>query len=68
MIPKTVNFLIMQTSEDDGKIQLQVTSASLQPFTQEQWRNNQDYFINTVIHTLISNVKIANYILYVVPP
>ncbi|EOA16340.1 hypothetical protein CARUB_v10004489mg [Capsella rubella] len=28
-------------------MQLQVASASLQPFTQEQWRNSQDYFINT---------------------
>ncbi|XP_020874422.1 uncharacterized protein LOC9304924 isoform X1 [Arabidopsis lyrata subsp. lyrata] len=44
---KDCKFLIMQTSNDDSKIQLQVASASLQPFTQEQWRNIQDYFINT---------------------
>lgn len=58
----------MQTSNDDGKIQLEVANASLQPFTQEQWRNNQDYFINTVNTQKLSNIKNRNYrdILYVV--
>ncbi|CAE6150566.1 unnamed protein product [Arabidopsis arenosa] len=45
--PSNQSILFFETSNDDSKIQLQVASASLQPFTQEQWRNNQDYFINT---------------------
>ncbi|EFH43072.1 glycosyl hydrolase family 10 protein [Arabidopsis lyrata subsp. lyrata] len=45
--PCNQSILFFETSNDDSKIQLQVASASLQPFTQEQWRNIQDYFINT---------------------
>ncbi|KAL1190214.1 Endo-1,4-beta-xylanase 5 [Cardamine amara subsp. amara] len=45
--PSKLSILFFEISNDDGKIQLQMESASLQPFTQEQWRNNQDYFINT---------------------
>ncbi|KAF8045454.1 hypothetical protein N665_4900s0002 [Sinapis alba] len=45
--PSQLSILFFETSNDDGKTQLEVASASLQPFTQEQWKNNQDYFINT---------------------
>lgn len=48
----------MQTTNDDGKTQLEVASASLQPFTQDQWKNNQDYFINTVKYkTRLSTIE-----------
>ncbi|XP_010431807.1 PREDICTED: uncharacterized protein LOC104716145 [Camelina sativa] len=46
--PSNLSILFFEASDDDGKVQLQVASASLQPFTQEQWRNSQDNFINTV--------------------
>ncbi|ESQ53108.1 hypothetical protein EUTSA_v10024805mg [Eutrema salsugineum] len=45
--PSQLSILFFETSNDEGKIQIDVASASLQPFTQEQWRKNQDYLINT---------------------
>ncbi|CAN7033867.1 hypothetical protein IGI04_031834 [Brassica rapa subsp. trilocularis] len=45
--PSQLSILFFETTNDDGKTQLEVASASLQPFTQDQWKNNQDYFINT---------------------
>ncbi|GMP37549.1 hypothetical protein CsSME_00009169 [Camellia sinensis var. sinensis] len=42
------NFYILYfQSSDDRDINITVTSTSLQPFTKEQWRMNQQYKINT---------------------
>lgn len=38
-----------QNADDDRDINVEIASASLQPFTDQQWRINQDYIINTVI-------------------
>ncbi|XP_056846846.1 uncharacterized protein LOC108815108 [Raphanus sativus] len=45
--PSQLSIIFFETSNDDGETQLEVASPSLQPFTQDQWKNNQDYFINT---------------------
>ncbi|CAH2075838.1 unnamed protein product [Thlaspi arvense] len=45
--PSQLSILFFETSSYDGKIQLGVASASLESFTQEQWKKSQDYFINT---------------------
>ncbi|KAK3028677.1 hypothetical protein RJ639_037857 [Escallonia herrerae] len=42
--------LLLQHS-DDTEINIAVTSASLQPFSEQQWRFNQQYSINTVSTT-----------------
>ncbi|KAK2994247.1 hypothetical protein RJ640_029176 [Escallonia rubra] len=42
--------LLLQHS-DDTEINIEVTSASLQPFSEQQWRFNQQYSINTVSTT-----------------
>ncbi|XP_027112047.1 endo-1,4-beta-xylanase 5-like [Coffea arabica] len=39
-------FLFLQDA-DGGDVNISIASASLQPFTQEQWRINQEYSINT---------------------
>lgn len=44
--PENFAFLYFQNS-DDRDINIAVTSASLQPFTEQQWRFNQQYKINT---------------------
>lgn len=33
---------------DGGQISITISSASLQPFTDQQWRINQEQIINTV--------------------
>ncbi|KAL4302547.1 hypothetical protein GQ457_10G024190 [Hibiscus cannabinus] len=44
--PSNLSLLIFQNS--DGKdIDITIASASLQPFTDEEWRINQQYIINT---------------------
>ena len=47
--------LDMQNS-DDKDINIAIASASLQPFTDQEWRINQQYIINTVFtgHTHLS--------------
>ena len=35
-------------NSDDKQIDIEITSASLQPFTEQQWRINQQHIINTV--------------------
>lgn len=40
-------FLLLQTA-DGGDISIALASPSLQPFTKQQWRMNQEYIINTV--------------------
>lgn len=42
------NRIRLYQSSDAQDIDIQVTSASLQPFSEEQWRFNQQYQINTV--------------------
>ncbi|KAH9655239.1 GH10 domain-containing protein [Citrus sinensis] len=44
--PSNLSILFFQNS-DDRDINIAVASASLQPFTDEQWRFNQQYIINT---------------------
>ena len=35
-------------NSDDKQVDIEITSASLQPFTEQQWRINQQHIINTV--------------------
>lgn len=42
------NVLDMQNS-DDRDIDITIDSSSLQPFTEQEWRFNQQFMINTVI-------------------
>ena len=35
-------------NSNDKQINIEITSASLQPFTEQQWRINQQHIINTV--------------------
>ncbi|KAA8536000.1 hypothetical protein F0562_028478 [Nyssa sinensis] len=44
--PSNLSFLYLQTS-DGREINMKIASASLQPFTEQQWRTNQQYKINT---------------------
>ncbi|GAY45967.1 hypothetical protein CUMW_093400 [Citrus unshiu] len=44
--PSNLSILFFQNS-DDRDINIAVASASLQPFTDEQWRFNHQYIINT---------------------
>ncbi|KAK8699089.1 hypothetical protein V6N13_115186 [Hibiscus sabdariffa] len=44
--PSNLSLLIFQNS-DDKDIDITIASASLQPFTDEEWRINQQYIINT---------------------
>uniref|UniRef100_A0A2N9HCS1 GH10 domain-containing protein n=1 Tax=Fagus sylvatica TaxID=28930 RepID=A0A2N9HCS1_FAGSY len=44
--PTGFSILTLQNS-DDKDIKIAITSASLQPFTEQQWNINQQYIINT---------------------
>ncbi|KAK4562296.1 hypothetical protein RGQ29_004964 [Quercus rubra] len=44
--PSSFSILTLQNS-DDKQIDIEITSASLQPFTEQQWRINQQHIINT---------------------
>ncbi|KAK3028477.1 hypothetical protein RJ639_040046 [Escallonia herrerae] len=56
--PSNFSVLYFQHS-DDRDVNVAVTSASLQPFTKQQWRFNQQYKINTV-NTRRSFLFLAN--------
>ncbi|KAJ6708008.1 GLYCOSYL HYDROLASE [Salix viminalis] len=44
--PSSVSILYFQGTTDNS-INVEIASASLQPFTEQQWRTNQQYIINT---------------------
>ncbi|XP_059428791.1 endo-1,4-beta-xylanase 5 isoform X1 [Corylus avellana] len=44
--PSDFSILYLQ-NWDNGNVNIAITSASLQPFTEQQWRTNQQYIINT---------------------
>ncbi|XP_044488501.1 endo-1,4-beta-xylanase 5 isoform X2 [Mangifera indica] len=45
--PSNLSLLFFQNADCDGDIDIEIANASLQPFTEEQWRTNQQYIINT---------------------
>ncbi|KAJ0010984.1 hypothetical protein Pint_34348 [Pistacia integerrima] len=45
--PSDLSLLLFKNAGDDKDINVEITSASLQPFTDQQWRINQQYIINT---------------------
>ena len=45
---KTLSSLLFLQNSDDKDLNIAVASSSLQPFSAQQWRNNQQYIINTV--------------------
>lgn len=44
----SLNSLFFSQVFDDGDANIAIDSASLQPFTEEEWRVNQELKINTV--------------------
>ncbi|KAK7860816.1 hypothetical protein CFP56_029108 [Quercus suber] len=42
-----VSYDCIGTNSDDKQINIEITSASVQPFTKRQWRINQQHIINT---------------------
>jgi len=63
-------FELFMQGTTDKSINVAIASASVQPFTEQQWRTNQQYIINTVstVNTLCFHGLIVSVFLSLVLP